>query len=122
MKRFGSFALISGLALLSSLAGCENKSRLDNVVKSDKADKAEAAPDLANHSGTLEERVARLEKNFENYGDALDFLQKVYEQQGGQEPDPNAVFAVDVAPDLKLGQVEGSPEALVTIVEAWDFA
>jgi hypothetical protein len=119
MKRFGSFALISGLALLSSLAGCENKSRLDNAVKTDKA---EAAPDTANHSGTLEERVARLEKNFDTYGDALDFLQKVYEQQGGQEPDPNAVFAVDVAPDLKLGQVEGSPEALVTIVEAWDFA
>ena len=118
MKRFGSFALISGLALLSSLAGCENKSRLDNAVKSDKAG---AAPDTANHSGSLEERVARLEKNFDNYGDALDFLQKVYDQQN-QDPDPNAVFAVDVAPDLKLGQVEGSPEALVTIVEAWDFA
>jgi len=121
MKRLGSFALISGLALLSSLAGCENKSRLDNAVKSGDQ-KAEAAPDTANHSGTLEERVARLEKTVDNYSDALEFLQKVYEQQGGQEADPNAVFAVDIAPDLKLGQVEGSPEALVTIVEAWDFA
>jgi len=115
MKRLSSVALVSLLALI----GCDNASRLDKVKNSDQ--KAEAAPDTANHSGSLEERVARLEKNLDNYADALDFLQKVYDQQN-QEADPNAVFAVDIAPDLKLGQVEGSPEALVTIVEAWDFA
>jgi len=116
MKRLSSVALASLLALV----GCDNTSRLDKV-KGGPDQKAGAAPDTTDHSGTLEERVAKLEKNFDNYADALEFLQKVYDQQN-QEADPNAVFAVDVAPDLKLGQVEGSPEALVTIVEAWDFA
>ena len=114
MKRLGSAALLSLLALV----GCENSSPLD---KSMKDQKPEAASYNADHSGTVEERVARLERNLDNYADALEFLQKVYEQQD-QTPDPNAVFAVDVAPDIKLGMVEGSPEALVTIVEAWDFA
>lgn len=133
MKHLGSAALISLLALV----GCENTSRLDKTVKSvekaDKADKAEATPIKADHSGTLEERVARLEDNYARYAEALDFLGKVYEQQKAQQkaqqeraqredPDPDAVFAVDITPDVKLGQVEGSPQALVTIVEAWDFA
>jgi len=60
--------------------------------------------------------------------EALDFLAKVYEQQKQQqqhgrpgEPDPNAVFAVDISKDLAAGQVDGPNDALVTIVEAWDF-
>ena len=122
MKRLTSVALVSLLALV----GCDNASRLDKVKgnpdqKAATAAGAGAAPEATDHSGTLEERVAKLEKNFDNYADALDFLQKVYDQQN-QEPDPNAVFAVDIGPDIKAGQVEGSPEALVTIVEAWDFA
>jgi hypothetical protein len=83
----------------------------------------------ADHSGTLEERVARLEDNYAKNAEALGFLANVYAQQKQQqqaqareEPAPDAVFAIDVAPDVKAGQVEGSPEALVTIVEAWDFA
>ena len=32
------------------------------------------------------------------------------------------MFAIDVARDVKLGEVEGPNTALVTIVEAWDFA
>jgi len=136
MKRLGSAALISLLASLSMVA-CENASRLDSSVKNapqkDKADKAEAAPFKGDHGGSLEDRVARLEGNYDRYAEALDFLAKVYEQQKAQQkaqqeraqredPDPDAVFAVDIAPDVKLGEVEGPATALVTIVEAWDFA
>lgn len=131
MKRLGSLAMVSLLAVV----GCDNTSRLDKTTKAaPKADTpaaaAAAAPSAkADHSGTLEERVARLEDNFAKYGEALDFLEKVYAQQKQQqqaqereEPAPDAMFAVDVAPDVKAGQVEGSPQALITIVEAWDFA
>ena len=78
--------------------------------------------------GTIEERLARLEAAHARDAEALEFLNKVYEQQKAQqarereEASPDAMFAVDIAPDLKAGQVEGSPQALVTIVEAWDFA
>ena len=109
-------------------------SSVKNAPQKDKADKPEAAaPSKGDHSGSLEERVARLEGNYDRYAEALDFLGKVYEQQKAQQkaqqeraqredPDPDAVFAVDIASDIKAGQVEGSPQALVTIVEAWDFA
>lgn len=128
MKHLGSVALI--VALL----GCENTSRLDSSVKSTDKPKAEAStPAKADHSGSLEERVARLEDNYAKYAEAFDFLAKVYDQQKAQqkaqaeraqreEPDPDAVFAVDIANDVKIGAVEGPPSALVTIVEAWDFA
>ncbi len=136
MKRLGSAALISLLASLSMVA-CENSSRLDSSVKNapqkDKAEKPEASSFKGDHSGSLEDRVARLEANYDHNAEALDFLNKVYEQQKAQQkaqaeraqredPDPDAVFAVDVAPDVKLGEVEGPSTALVTIVEAWDFA
>jgi hypothetical protein len=135
MKRLGSVALLSLLASLS-LVACENTSRLDSSVKStEKPDKAEAqaTPTKADHSGSLEDRVARLEDTYAKNAEALDFLGKVYEQQKAQQkaqaeraqredPDPDAVFAVDITPNVKLGMVEGPPSALVTIVEAWDFA
>lgn len=137
MKRLGSVTLISVLAS-AALFGCENNSRLDKTVqsadpKAEKADKAEVAPVKADHSGSLEERVARLEDHYAKSAESMDWLAKWYEQQKSQQkaqaaqqaredPDPDAVFAVDIAPDVKLGQVEGSPQALVTIVEAWDFA
>ena len=120
---------------LLAFVGCDNSSRLDkttkNMPKTDPSHPAEAAPGpvKSDHSGTIEERVARLEDNFAKYGEALDFLGKVYAQQKQQqqaqereEPAPDAVFAVDISADLKAGQVEGSPQALVTVVEAWDFA
>ena len=131
MKRLGSAALISLLASLSMVA-CDNSSRLDNSVKNapqkGPAEKPQAAF-KGDHSGSLEERVARLEASYDKNAEAFDFLAKVYEQQKMQqqrakreEPDPEAVFAVDVAPDVKLGEVEGPNTAPVTIVEAWDFA
>lgn len=135
MKRLGSVALISLLASSFALVGCENSSPLDKTMKAPepKAAKAEAAPVKADHSGALEERVARLEDNAAKSAEAIEWLTKWYAQQQQQqkaqqeqrerdEPDADATFAVDITPDIKLGQVEGSPQALVTIVEAWDFA
>jgi len=113
------------------MTGCENTSRLDKTIRP--TDKADATPTdaaaMANHGGTGEERLARLEATYAKYAEPLDFLAKVYEQQKQQqkaqqreEPDPDAMFAVDIAPNVKLGMVEGPGQALVTIVEAWDFA
>ena len=42
--------------------------------------------------------------------------------QQREEAAPDAVFAVDVAQNLKMGMIEGPNAAMVTIVEAWDFA
>ena len=96
------------------LAGCQNDSKLEGGNKG---------------GGDLETRVKKLEEQNAKYAEALDFLQKVYNQQKGQqakeereEPADDAVFAVDVAGDIKGGQVEGPATACVTIVEAWDFA
>jgi outer membrane murein-binding lipoprotein Lpp len=44
------------------------------------------------------------------------------QRQAREEADPAAVFAVDISQNVKLGMVEGPPSAMVTIVEAWDFA
>ena len=99
--------------LLGALAlGCTNESKLDGS------------------GGSLEARVKKLEEANAKYAEALDFLQKVYQQQKQQqaqqerdEPAPDAVFAVDIAPNLKAGLVEGPASgAPVTIVKAWDFA
>ena len=95
------------------LAGCQNESKLDS-----------------GGGGNLEARVKKLEETNAKYAEALDFLQKVYGQQKQQqqaqereEPAPDAMFAVDIAPNIKGGLVEGpATGAPVTIVEAWDFA
>jgi hypothetical protein len=124
MKRLGSVALFSVLGLF----GCENPSRLDNTGTA-KTGTPEAASAKLDRSGSVEERLARLEDNWAKHAEAFDFLAKVYgqqkqaqQQQERQEPAPDAVFAVDVAPNVKGGLVEGPSSALVTIVEAWDFA
>jgi len=44
------------------------------------------------------------------------------QRQAREEADPSAVFAVDISQNLKLGMVQGPPSAMVTIIEAWDFA
>ena len=104
MKSLASVLLASAL-----LFGCQNEaSKLD---------------------GSLEDRVKKLEADNTKYKDELEWLNGIYKQQKAQqeaqeanEPDPNATFAVDIAPDLKAGQVEGPATACVTLVEAWDFA
>ena len=108
MAEMKSFACV--LVAASLMAGCQNESKLNN--------------------GDLEARVKKLEESNKKYADALDFLQKVYDQQKQQqvqqqreEPDPNAMFAVDVSANISGGLVEGpATGAPITIVEAWDFA
>jgi protein-disulfide isomerase len=90
---------------------------------------APTAASKLDHSGTAEERLARLEDAYNRNAEALDFLNKVYAQQKAQqeaqdrdEPAPDATFAVAVAGAVKAGQVDGPASAPVTIVEAFDFA
>ena len=84
-------------------------------------------------SGSCEDQVARLQDAYDRNAEAIDFLNKVYEQQKAQaaaqteereqnEPDPDAMFAVNIADDLKAGQVDGPATAPVTIIKAFDFA
>jgi outer membrane murein-binding lipoprotein Lpp len=108
MKTFSTFLIAAAM-----LAGCQNESKLDG-----------------GGGGNLEARVKKLEEANAKYAEALDFLQKVYAQQKQQqqqqerdEPDPAAMFAVDIQQNLAVGMVEGpATGAPVTIVEAWDFA
>jgi protein-disulfide isomerase len=102
------------LILVAALgaAGCQNDSKLDGAG-----------------GGNLEARVKKLEEQNAKYAEALDFLQQVYGQQKQQrraqeesEPDPNAMFAVDISQSVKSGFVEGPTKAPVTIVAAEDFA
>jgi outer membrane murein-binding lipoprotein Lpp len=110
MKMFSAFLLTAAV-----LAGCQNDSKLDGG---------------GGGGGNLEARVKKLEESNAKYAEALDFLQKVYAQQKQQqaqqeqsEPDPNAMFAVEIASSIQGGLVEGpATGANVTIVEAWDFA
>jgi hypothetical protein len=131
MKHLSALGVVSLLALV----GCENNSRLDKTVKPVPTAEAPAAtsptpgPTKVDRTGSLEDRVARLEDTLGKNAEALDFLNKVYAQQKAQqqaqqreEVAPDATFAVDISQNVKAGLVEGSPQALVTIVEAWDFA
>ncbi|MEO7734946.1 MAG: thioredoxin domain-containing protein [Kofleriaceae bacterium] len=129
--------IITSLALLAALTavGCEqHPSALDKVTSKEKmADKAapapEAAPVKSDHSGSVEERLARLEETNDKNAEAMAFLNKVYGQQKQQqqaqereEPAEDAMFAVNVADEVKAGQVDGPANATVTIVKAFDFA
>ena len=80
-------------------------------------------------AGSTLERLHRIEVGLARREEALGFLEMAYGQQKQQqdaqeanEPDPNAVFAVDISKALAAGQVDGPTSAMVTIVEAWDFA
>jgi protein-disulfide isomerase len=82
----------------------------------------------AGSAGDLEERLRRVEALLARDADALEFLQKVYEQQKKQieaeeahEPAPDAVFAVAIDQPVQAGLVDGAP-ALVTVIKAFDFA
>jgi hypothetical protein len=130
---------LASIAIGIALVGCQNGSQLDNGKGTDKSGHQIAGGDddkkqqLPPPSGSLEDRVRRLEEANARYAEALDFLQKVYDQQKQQERAqreqrereelaPDGTFAVEVASDVKGGQVEGPNTACVTLVEAWDFA
>ncbi|MDQ3364133.1 MAG: hypothetical protein M3680_01715 [Myxococcota bacterium] len=115
--------VITLAAVLLAATGCEkNPSKLDGAPP---VPRTGAGATASGGGGDLEARVAKLER----YTEALDFLQKVFDQQKGQadqqersEPAPDAVFAVDIKDSLRLGHVEGPNDAMITIIEAWDFA
>ena len=132
--------ILSRAALLAALvlAACQQSpSRLDKITGKAPAAGASAPAEKAaeppaglkiDRSGSVEQQLARLQDAYDRNAEAIDFLNKVYAQQKAQqeraqreEADPDAMFAVDVTPDVKLGEVEGPASALVTIVEAWDF-
>ncbi len=71
-------------------------------------------------------RLAKLEETVGTRGEALAFLDKVYQQQKApaaaevaRERAPDAVFAVNIDGNQIDGPTSG---AYVTIIEAWDFA
>ncbi len=128
--------LATVIAISLAVVGCEKSqgSKLDNIETKDdddapapgKKSKPNAVPI---GTGTIEERVARLEQAHADNAEALDFLNKVYAQnkaqmeaQEAKEPDPNAMFAVDIAQNVKIGMAEGPATAPVTIVKIFDFA
>lgn len=123
--------IVTGLALLAALASCgRQQTHADHPVGGARpADASATGSPQIDRSGTVEQQLARLQDAHDRNAEAIDFLNQVYAQQKAQqaeqernEPAQDAVFAVDIAPNVKLGMVEGSPQALVTIVEAWDFA
>ena len=130
MKKLSTTALLAALAL----AACQQApSRLDKVTSTAGSTapgkSAEAPAGKIDRSGSVEQQLARLQDAYDRNAEAMAFLNKVFDQQKAQqaaqereEPADDAVFAVDIAPDVKLGQVEGPASASVTIVEAWDFA
>jgi len=138
MKIIGHLMLVVTAAFASG--GCQHHAeQLETLPSKRKLDPAPAATPSApgpaaaaaapDQSGTLEDRLARLEKAFARNAEALDFLNQVYEQQKAakaaqdrDEPDPDAVFAVDIAEDVQAGQVDGPATAAVTIIKAFDFA
>jgi hypothetical protein len=105
-------------------------SSLEERIKALEATHGKGAFDAAGTGdASMTARLAKVEANLARREEALGFLEMAYTQQKrqqeaqeAQEPDPNAVFAVDISKALAAGQVDGPNSALVTIVEAWDFA
>ena len=72
----------------------------------------------------LSERIDKLEASQKQFGEMKAFLEPIMAQQKAQaaqkaasEPDPNAVFAINIAGNAFAGPA-GAP---ITIVEAFDF-
>ena len=128
--------LAATAAIALSIAGCEQRpSRLDKVTTKERvAERADPAagtpaPLKIDRSGSVEEQLKRLQDAYDRNAEAMDFLGKVFAQQKAQqqaqereEPAPDAMFAVNIAEDVKAGQVDGPADAAVTIVKAFDFA
>ncbi|HEU4732766.1 MAG TPA: thioredoxin domain-containing protein [Kofleriaceae bacterium] len=129
MNHITRLALVA--AITAAIGGCtHSQSRLDKITNKAPGASAEATPaSKIEHTGTVEERLARLEDAYNKNAEALDFLNQVYAQQKAQqqaqereEAAPDAMFAVAVADAVKAGQVDGPASAPVTIVKAFDFA
>lgn len=134
--------ILSLASLTAGVGACEKtKSRLDDAnmpMPSSATNTAHgatggtgpaAAPVPADHSGSVEERLVRIENYLATNGEALAFLGQVFQQQKAQqeqqeasEPAPDARFAVDIAQNVAMGMTEGPANAPITIVDVWDFA
>lgn len=111
-----------GAAALLATAACDKEpTKLDALAQS-------ASSTIGGGGGgdtsELAARVARLEQSLAAREDALKFLDAVYEDQleRSAKPKPGAIYGVDIQQNLDANHVEGSRDALVTIVEAFDFA
>jgi len=133
--------ITTSFLLVAALAACEQApSRLDVPAKAETPTAVPAGQTAAptgkvggkgkiDRSGSVEQQLARLQDAYDRNAEAMDFLNKVYGQQKAQqdaeareEPAEDAMFAVNVADDVKAGQVDGPASAPVTIVKAFDFA
>ncbi len=121
----------TGGATASEAKGGGNKSELLAAVQriDERLKSLETSHNPGPGGGSTLERIHRIEASLARREEALGFLEMAYtqqkqqqEQQEANEPDPDAVFAVDISKALAAGQVEGASSALITIVEAWDFA
>ena len=115
-------------AAIAALGACTHTEARGTTPAAGPAATAARSP-APDGSGTVEQRLARLEAAYATNAEALDFLNKVYAQQKAQldeseaaEPADDAVFAVDVTDAVQQGRVDGPPTAAVTIVKAFDFA
>jgi hypothetical protein len=117
--------------------GSEELAEIEGLVKGidERLKSLETAHGKGAHSiggpadAPIAERLQKVEANLVRREEALAFLEMAYasqkrqeDQKAAQEHDPNAVFAVDVSAAVKAGQVEGPNSAIITIIEAWDFA
>ena len=113
------------MAVTAAGVGCQPQAAARGTTPASRP----AEPGKATVAGTLEQRLARLEAAYARNAAALEFLAKVYASQQQQqeaadrdEPAADAMFAVDIADDVKAGQVDGPPGAAVTVIKAFDFA
>jgi hypothetical protein len=121
----------------AGVTGNESDEELLGALRSieDRLKALEAAHGTGAHSAggdgdqAMVARVQRMEQGLARREEALGFLEMAYAQQKkqqeaqeAQEPDPDAVFAVDISKALAAGQYDGPSSAMVTIIEAWDFA
>ena len=127
---------LAGNAAQGAAGGEEDTAAVESALKGleDRLDALEKTHDKGSFEGgstdaALTARLAKVEANLARREEALGFLEMAYtqqkrqqEQQEAQEPDPNAVFAVDISGAVKAGQTEGPADATVTIVKAFDFA
>lgn len=96
-------------ASLTACAGCQKESASDGT----------ALAELTARVKTLEETNAKNAEALAFVNNVIGQQKKEQEAEEARQPAPDAIFAVDITGDQIDGPAGG---ALVTIIEAWDFA